>query len=378
MVACRAAAILALLLALLAVPALAVSKEREVEIGREAARRFEARYPPVRDPALQQRAFRIAHALVPYSGRTEISYQIKVVQAEEINAMALPGGFLYVTRPLMQEFPDPELAFVIGHEIAHVAKRHHIQAAERTMGIRFGLVAVAAILSGGKISEGTANTLGAVDMVLQAQFSQGDELEADREGIRMMARAGWDPHHSVWALRRLQAHGGELPGFINTLVGSHPLTSDRIEQADREATRLKEEGRVGGPSPVAAAGQPLAEVPREPPTPRSAGTRFTLNREYEGNLAWALERRELGLRARWDLVEEARERVLSPQASAFSPAGGLLALEIPASGLEYRELQERLVDREVPRVLARHPGYTAFGLAVASGQGRHRVVVLFR
>jgi len=209
----------------------ALSVEEEVSIGRQAAQRFENQYGLVRDQAMQARLDRIGQQLLANAERQNLPWRFRVIDIEQFNAAAFPGGFIYATRGLMNGLSDEELAFVVGHEIAHVDERHSVEQIESAQLRRLGLIAIAAGATGGDVNRTVGTLVQLTDSVIGSQRSQSDESEADRVGMRLMAQAGIDPAFALASLRELAtASGGGTPGFLNTLLGSHPLPQDRINQ----------------------------------------------------------------------------------------------------------------------------------------------------
>jgi Zn-dependent protease with chaperone function len=231
---CRLLLFLLFFVPLAASPAHAMSEEEEIQIGAQAAARFEAQSGVVRDPAYTGRLLRIAQRLLPHVERKDLPWRFTVVNVQEFNAAAFPGGFVYATRGIMDGLSDDELAFALGHEMGHVDKRHSIKQLESDQMRRLGLIAIAVGASGGRVSDTTATLVSLADSVISSQYSQADENEADRYGLTLMASAGYDPAFALSTLEKLasQSNGG-TPGFLNTLLGSHPLTRDRIAQAVR-------------------------------------------------------------------------------------------------------------------------------------------------
>ncbi len=227
-----------------------VSVEQEVALGRQAAQKLEAQIGVDPNPELNQRLQRIAQQLIPVCGRNNIQYSFKVLNSDQFNAMAIPGGYVYATRKLMQQLPDGELAFVLGHELSHVVKRHSIRQMENDQQRRLGLMAILIGLGGGRVNRDAAALAGVADQIMSNRFSQADEEEADREGAAILSRAGIDPCHTLSALHILAAqHESDVPGVVNALLGSHPLPKERIQAAYRYLPFLPFSG-APAPAPV--------------------------------------------------------------------------------------------------------------------------------
>lgn len=221
----------ALLVLLVTSTSWAISQEDEIQIGAEAAARFEQQHGLVTDPNMVGRLNRIAQSMLGNAQRRDLPWRFRVINVEAFNAAAFPGGYIYATKGLMEGLRDEELAFVIGHEIGHVDYRHSIKQLEAAQMRRLGLVAIAVGAGGGNVDQASATLIGLADGVIGSQHSQADESESDRYGMRMMAAAGYDPAFAMSALQKLAAQsGGGTPGFLNTLLGSHPLPKERVAQ----------------------------------------------------------------------------------------------------------------------------------------------------
>lgn len=257
----RLALVLGLLL-VLTLPAFAglISQEQEIEIGREGSRQLESRYRVIQDLPVQERITRVGQALAAQGSRG-IPYHFKVLDVQDINALAFPGGFIYATRGLMEAMPDRELAFVLAHEVTHVEKRHSVQQMEAELYKQIGIGALLTLLGSNDVGQGTVNTVQVADAIVSSHYSQEAEREADHDGMVLMGRAGYDPMGAVAALETLKRNddGEEVPGFLNSMLGSHPLTSERIETARKLAPEI--------PYQRSQPAAPQAPAPVEPPAP---------------------------------------------------------------------------------------------------------------
>ena len=221
------------------ISASAISTEEEIRLGAEAAARFEGQYGLVNDPAMQGRLNRIGQRLLTNAERKDLPWRFGVVNVDAYNAAAFPGGFIYATKGLMEGMNDEELAFVIGHEIGHVDKRHSIKQLESAQMRRLGLIAIALGAGGGNIDQNAATLVQLTDAVIGSSHSRGDEAESDRYGMRLMAGVNYDPAYALSAFQKLASQsGGGTPGFLNTLLGSHPLPKDRISQGAELITSI--------------------------------------------------------------------------------------------------------------------------------------------
>lgn len=220
-----------LLLFSLTLTGFCLSTEEEIRLGQQAAAKFEQQHGLVNDPALVGRLRRVSQKLLKNAKRKDLPWTFKIINVNEFNAAAFPGGYIYATKGLMQGLNEEELAFVIGHEVGHVDNRHSIKQIESAQLRRIGLIA---ILAGTGAGENAQTLAGLADGVIGSQRSQGDEAESDRYGLEMMGLAGYDPAFALSALQKLASQsGGGTPGFLNTLLGSHPLPKERVEQGER-------------------------------------------------------------------------------------------------------------------------------------------------
>lgn len=213
-----------------------LTDEEEIAIGKEAADEFERTNPISNDPALNARVISIGNSIFPLQPRTNLSFTFKVIDSLEINAFALPGGFIYVTRGILEFVEsDDELAGVIGHEIAHVALRHGAQQIE--------ILAYAQATLEGLISGNT--DLANIYQDHRAQFATdfvttlalngwGRELEldADEYGTVYMANAGYDPYAVVQLFERFATEEVFNGDIFTQLMATHPPFAVRIERVE--------------------------------------------------------------------------------------------------------------------------------------------------
>lgn len=232
-----------------AAPAAAVnlfSVQQDVQAGRQAASQVERQMPILRDAQVTSYVNAIVQRLAPHAGGPGFRYQAKVVNSREINAFALPGGYIYVNRGLITAArSEAELAGVIAHEIAHVAERHGTEQATKAYGAQAGVGLLAGILGGRDrrlgLGEQIIGTLGVNAAFMK--FSRNAEHEADLVGAEMMARAGYDPLAMASFFDLLQAQKRSNPNAVAAFFSSHPPASDRSARIRRHAAQL---GRGNG------------------------------------------------------------------------------------------------------------------------------------
>lgn len=243
-----AAPVLALSLAS-AAPAAAVnlfSVQQDVQLGRQAAADAERQLPILRDGTVQGYVSAIVARLAAAAPGPRFPYQVKVVDAADINAFALPGGYIYVNRGLIEAVRNEgELAGVIAHEMGHVAERHGTEQATKAYGAQAGAGLLAQILGGRDrrlgAGEQIAGSLGLSALFMK--FSRDAENEADRVGAQMMARAGYDPMAMASFFDLLQAQRGRDPSAVAQFFSSHPAPANRSANIRAYASQM---GRGNG------------------------------------------------------------------------------------------------------------------------------------
>src|SRR5437764_648137 len=218
------------------------SPAKDVELGRQAAQQAERQMPLLEDRAAQayieQVGQRLARAIPPEFQHPEFRYTYKVVNVRDVNAFALPGGFTYVNRGLIETAQtEGQLAGAMAHEISHVALRHGTAQAAKAQKYQVG--SVAAQILGAVIGGGAGQVVGAAGQVgigaAFLRFSRDYERQADMLGAQIMAEAGYDPHELANMFRLLEQRGGKSgPEWLS----DHPNPGNRFETINREADRL--------------------------------------------------------------------------------------------------------------------------------------------
>ncbi|HLW53419.1 MAG TPA: M48 family metallopeptidase [Candidatus Angelobacter sp.] len=212
------------------------SLEREVRMGKSYAMQIEQSMKMVQDPVVSEYVNRIGQNLVRNSD-AKVPFTIKVVDADEINAMALPGGFFYVNSGLILAADDEaELAGVMAHEIAHVCLRHATRG--QTRADIANIMSIPLIFVGGGIGYMAQQAAGIGLPLTFLKFSRGFEAEADYFGIEYMYKAGYDPNEFVNFFEKIQAQEKKKPGSFAKAFATHPQTPDRIEKSQEEIAKI--------------------------------------------------------------------------------------------------------------------------------------------
>ena len=207
-----------------------ISLEDEIKMGRETAQSLEAKYGLSQDYYLNERVDRIGQRLAAVCGRNEITYSFKVLNSNEVNALACPGGFIYVFKGLLDYMPsDTELAGVLGHEVGHVAKKHTVHSIEKQLWT--SLILLAATRGQG------LGLVQAAQQALFAGYSRTDERGADKEGVNNTIKAGFNPYAMLITVQKLDDLSKQGGGANYGLFSSHPEPEERVK---RVLKQLKE------------------------------------------------------------------------------------------------------------------------------------------
>jgi len=211
------------------------SIEKEIALGKQMAQEVERQAKIVDDPIVAEYVNRIGQNLVRNSD-AKVPFTIKVIDAEEINAFALPGGFFFVnTGILLNADNEAEMAGVMAHEIAHVAARHGTRQATRGDLVNYGSIPL--IFLGGWTGYAIRQGMGLAIPMGFLTFSRAFESEADKFGLEYMYKAGYDPTCFVDFFEKVQSQEKRKPGTMSKVFSSHPPTDDRIKAAQENIQR---------------------------------------------------------------------------------------------------------------------------------------------
>src|SRR5947208_4039838 len=200
-------------------------------MGRQLAAEIERQVKLLNDPTINEYVNRVGQNIVSNSD-AKVPFTIKVVESDEINAFALPGGFFYVNTGLILAADDEsELAGVMAHEIAHVASRHGTEQASKAELINFASIPL--IFLGGVGGFALRQAAGFLIPMQFLQFSRKDEAEADYLGLQYLYKTGYDPGAAVSFFEKLQAKESAKPGTVSKMFSTHPPTGERIEMSKK-------------------------------------------------------------------------------------------------------------------------------------------------
>jgi predicted Zn-dependent protease len=215
-----------------------ISQQQEVQMGQEYAQQINAQLPIVRDPELNRYINVLGDSIARLTSRRDLDWQFFIVDAKEVNAFAVPGGFVYVNRGLIERADQmDELAGVLGHEIGHVVRRHTVKQMEKAQGANVG-VTLACILTSICNSQIAGAAINIAGGAVFARFSRQDEAEADAEGFNNVVRAGISPVGMVTMFQKLIAERKSRPGAVESWFLTHPLEEDRIQAIQARINQL--------------------------------------------------------------------------------------------------------------------------------------------
>lgn len=207
------------------------STDKEVQMGQSIAKEVESKYKLVDDPLIQKRVEDIGKKIASVCDRKEIDYHFKVLDEEEVNAVSLPGGFIYVNKGLIDKVDnDDELAAVLAHEVGHIVARHSIKKLQAMMGYSILRILTAAIPQGSQI--GNAADIAFTELMLG--YSREDELLADQLGARYTKLAGYNSRAMIEFLEKLQEINRRKPLQPKSYFKTHPYVPDRIRIVKQE------------------------------------------------------------------------------------------------------------------------------------------------
>jgi beta-barrel assembly-enhancing protease len=212
------------------------SLEKEIALGKGLAQEIERQAKIIDDPIIAEYVNRVGQNLVRNSD-AKVPFTIKVLDSEEVNAFALPGGFFFVNSGLMLKAEsEAELAGVMAHEIAHVAARHGTRQA--TKGQIVNLATIPLIFMGGWTGYAIRQGVGVAIPLGFLKFTQSMESEADYLGLQYLYKSGYDPTAFVDFFEKIQSLEKKKPGTLAKIFSSHPPTDSRIKSAQEEIQKI--------------------------------------------------------------------------------------------------------------------------------------------
>jgi MAF protein len=207
------------------------STDKEVQMGWAVSKQVEKEYKMVEDPLVQKRVEDIGKKIVAVSDRKDIDYHFMVLDEDDVNAVSLPGGYIYVNKGLVDKVDnDDELAAVLAHEVGHIVARHSIKKLQALQGYSILRILVAAAPSSGEV--GAAADTAFTELLLG--YGREDELLADQLGARYAKLAGYDPYAMITFLKKLQEINRRMPLQPKSYYKTHPYVPDRVRVVKQE------------------------------------------------------------------------------------------------------------------------------------------------
>src|SRR6516225_8925242 len=215
-----------------------ISEDKEVAIGREYASVVERSAKMVKDPLVTEYVNRVAQNVARNSD-LKVPLTVKVIDSPEINAFALPGGFLYVNSGLLLAADEEDqVAGVMAHEIAHVAARHWASQITKATLLQYATIPLIFVPMSYPVYIGVSQALNFGVPIAFLKFRRNDEAEADYLGLQYMYKAGYDPNAYAAFFGKVLEEERRQPGSVDKIFADHPPTPERIIQAEEEIKKL--------------------------------------------------------------------------------------------------------------------------------------------
>jgi predicted Zn-dependent protease len=226
-----------------------MSEADELAVGKEVAATTLGAYPPIKDSELQHRLNQVGVWVALQSTRPELPWRFAAVQSDTINAFAVPGGTILVTQGMLNHVAnEAELACVLGHEIGHVTRRHHIAVMSKSLLLAAGANALNASTKSGDTAEYRKQLIGESKEIFTRSLDRGAEREADEDGVLLAARAGYDPAACLNFMQRLASLKADT-NALAALYKTHPTAKDRVADIDQALGKLTGAAACDGARP---------------------------------------------------------------------------------------------------------------------------------
>jgi predicted Zn-dependent protease len=251
----------------------AISTQQEVQMGTDYAQQINAQLPIVKDPEIVRYINVLGDSIAKLADDRNLNWQFFVVNAAEVNAFAVPGGYVYVNRGLIDRAQKmDQLAGVLGHEIGHVVRRHSVQQMEKAQGANVG-VTLACVLTSVCNNQAAAAAINVGGGALFAKFSRDDEAQADEEGVKNTVRAGIDPRGIPEMFQILLNERESSPSSVSAWFATHPLEEDRIQATQAQIAKISPailNSLTKDSQSFQAFKQRVRSLPAPPPPPRAS------------------------------------------------------------------------------------------------------------
>ena len=217
-----------------------VSQQQEVQMGQQEAQQVNSQLPIIQDPEINRYLNVLGDSLAHVTSRADLNWHFYLVNSNDFNAFALPGGFIYINRGVVERSDRmDQTASVIGHEIGHVVMRHSVKQMQQMQGANVGVM-IGCILTS-ICNSGLAQVgIDAAGNLIFAKFSRGDEAQADSCGVAELVRAGIDPRGMPEMFRKLIAERQSKPAGVDAWFTDHPLEEDRVAATEAQISRYNQ------------------------------------------------------------------------------------------------------------------------------------------
>jgi len=212
---------------------LLIDTESEIALGRDMDNQIQRKLKILSDPQMQYRLENIGNRVAAASDRGDLAYHFKIVKDKELNAFAIPGGFIYVNSGLMDIAGDDEVACVLAHEIGHIAARHSVKKLQAVMSYQI-IMGITLGISG---KQGVVKATDIAFDLVNLGYSRKDEFLADKLSVKYTKRAGFNPYGMVTFFEKLKKEAEKNgPNFNLVFLSSHPPIEERIKNIEKEIT----------------------------------------------------------------------------------------------------------------------------------------------
>jgi len=214
---------------------LLIDTQNEVSLGKNMDQQLHKELKILDNPNMQQRVDKIGKKVAGVSDRQDIEYNFRILENKELNAFAVPGGFIYVNSGLMDSANDDELAGVLAHEIGHIAARHSVKKLQAILGYEI----VMSLVLGNSNQQTTAKAIDIVFNLTSLGYSRKDEFLADKLAVKYTKKSGFNPQGIITFFKKLDQEAKKRGTNFNLIfLSSHPPVEKRIENAKEEIASL--------------------------------------------------------------------------------------------------------------------------------------------
>ena len=215
-----------------------ISQQQEVQVGAEQAQQVNAQLPIITDPVVNRYLNILGDSIARVTSRADLDWHFYMVNSNDFNAFALPGGFIYINRGVAERSDRMnEMASVMAHEIGHVVLRHSVKQMEQMQGANVGVTIACALT--GVCNSGLAQAgINVAGTAIFAKFSRDDEAQADAAGVDEMVRAGINPNGMPSMFEKLLAERKSRPSALESWFTDHPLEEARVDATRAQIAKI--------------------------------------------------------------------------------------------------------------------------------------------